>query len=117
MEGIIILNQTEIMTEPSWFGPVLLIGFFSTLIIVAVIVGWLNRFKGDGAGIAGGLIGSILYAIIFLIVCFQSVPSGRYRYETIIEESMRFDEVLDKYNVIEQKGKIWILEDKEMEND
>ena len=36
----------------------------------------------------------------------------RNQYECIIDDSVSINEVYEKYNVIERRGKIWILEDK-----
>ena len=35
-----------------------------------------------------------------------------YKYKVIIDKSVSMIEVYDKYNVIEQDGKIWTIEDK-----
>lgn len=52
-----------------------------------------------------------------LIRCTQyidSINTGRYRYEVTIDDTVSFNELQEKYDVIEQNGKIWTLEDKEV---
>ena len=68
---------------------------------------------------------SVFFIIIFVcssIVCvisnyindtYNCEPTGRYRYEVTIDDSVSITEVYDHYNVVEQRGDIWILEDKE----
>lgn len=36
----------------------------------------------------------------------------RNQYECIIDDSVSINEVYEKYNVIDRRGKIWVLEDK-----
>ena len=44
-------------------------------------------------------------------------PTGRYRYEATIDDSVSITEVYDRYKVVERRGDIWILEDKEENNE
>lgn len=40
-------------------------------------------------------------------------PTGRYKYEVKkINDSTTFKEVTDNYKIIDNRGEIWILEDK-----
>ena len=64
----------------------------------------------------------IIIFVCFSIVCvifkyindtYKSEPTERYRYEATIDDSVSITEVYDHYNVVEQRGDIWVLEDKE----
>ena len=55
----------------------------------------------------------IMTLIADLSLIFYEVPTNRYRYEVTIDESVTITEIYDNYDVIEQRGDIWILEDKE----
>ena len=62
-------------------------------------------------------IGCIIIVVILFIAsigkfCKQK-PTGRYQYEVTIDESVSMTDVHEKYKVMGQEGKIWILEDKE----
>lgn len=60
------------------------------------------------------IIVGLLVVIITSITSLQKrVPTGRCQYEATIDDTVSFTELNDKYEVIEQRGKIWILEDKE----
>ena len=39
--------------------------------------------------------------------------TGRYEYKVLIEDGVEMKEFYERYNVIEQDGEIWIIEDKE----
>ena len=40
-------------------------------------------------------------------------PTGRYKYEVKINDSTTFKEVTDNYKIIDNRGEIWMLEDKD----
>ena len=112
MTGINILNKTAIM-EHTCAQHI----FFAVLIIVwcvsaiLVIIGLICDSKWS----------TIIGGILFLITCIvigaadleKSKNTGRYKYEATINDNVPFTEVYKKYDVIKQKGKIWILKDKE----
>lgn len=41
------------------------------------------------------------------------VESGRNRYECLIDDTVPFVEVVENYDVVNQRGDLWILEDKD----
>lgn len=115
VEGIDILNTTEIMRDPIQVP--LLLGLFVLLF-----------FVGFGIFIYGAYEGSIVHSIMAIGMIILSIvslylacskegtePTGRYRYEAIIDDSVSFLDLQEKYDVIEQNGRIWVLEDKETE--
>ena len=112
IEGITILNQTEIIVLSYWFQ----ICFFVGLIIAVgfMIVGIINIDKTCGVVLA---ITSLVMFVALLVMTWLSPvfekPSGRYKYECLIDKSVSMTEVHEKYEVIEQRGDIWVLEDKE----
>lgn len=38
--------------------------------------------------------------------------TGKFRYEVTIDDSVPFNEVMEKYKVISQRGEIYVLEEK-----
>ena len=56
-------------------------------------------------------VASLSTIIVGLIVVI--ITSITCQYEVTIDDTVSFTELNDKYEVIEQRGKIWILEDKE----
>lgn len=108
MEGIEILNQVECLqysTGAIYFLIGLGILWFVTFILSAFI---------DECKIPTYLITGLFMISIILVSAFgKTEPSGRYQYEVTIDDSASFTELYEKYDVVKQKGKIWILEDKE----
>lgn len=110
MDGVTILNKTVVTDIPSWALNILLIG------IAATLIGSVLACKVNNAVL------EVIFAIVAIIgcICFlyvgivqPEVETGRYRYEVIMDESVQFTDIYEKYEVIEQRGEIWVLEDKE----
>ena len=61
----------------------------------------------------------ILSLILYLITCFlitsgPKVETGRQEYMVQFNDDISFVEIYDKYDVIEQRGDIWTIQDKEI---
>ena len=112
IKGIEILNKTEIMTI-SDAGLV-----WSLILIICGLIG-ISLFLCLTYNNENFIIGVIFSVLVFfsgfvvLAAESESKQTGRYQYEATIDESVLFDDVLENYDIIEQKGKLWILEDKE----
>ena len=113
IEGVTILNQEAITELPSWFGLVFGIGLLAIVIIAILLMCVCNY---DIVGLIVLLGGMLLFAII-LFSTTEQVPTDRYRYTVTIDETVSFKEVHERYDVIDQAGKMWILEDKEENNE
>ena len=105
-----ILNQTEITVEncPVIGGLSIFILFISISLLLAILC-------------SGYLLVEYKLSILFLILSIVSavgawygthyVPTGRYRYEALMDETYSAEEFLSKYKMIDQHGKIYVLED------
>ena len=75
----------------------------------------LTLTSNDNRVIIFGII-SLLAMIAMPIIVITSKShwrtNERNQYECIIDDNVSINEVYEKYNVIERRGKIWILEDK-----
>lgn len=103
-----ILNQYEIFDYdlPTWSYIVLLI-----LGGVAIISAFFTSEKG--VLLSRVMIFVVITWGVFSILCFKKeIPTGRYRYECTVDENTSFVEICEKYDVVEQKGDLWVLEDK-----
>lgn len=49
---------------------------------------------------------------ILLFLGVQKRETGRNRYECLIDGTTPFIEVAENYNIVEQRGDLWVLEDK-----
>ena len=105
-----ILNTEPIMVEPAWCFPV-----FIVLVVIAILFFIMALFNGEN------IVGCI-FVILFLIAIYSAIfikttcapePSpNRNRYEVILDDTVPAREIYEKYNIIEKRGDIWILEDK-----
>ena len=113
MQGIEILNRTPVMVEPKAYGfglVLLVIALFVFLVLTAIC------FAEDYVVL--GVFCAVVFASSFVGLLLYSnyrveSPDGRYRYEVTIDESVPLKDIYENYNIIEQDGKKWILEDKE----
>ena len=109
-EGIHILNKTAITELSDLNG-----GLIVICIIIAAIAFLIMLLSNNSTVvIAAGIVIFISGVILILSPFFASeVETGRYRYEVIIDESVKFSDIYDNYEVVEQRGEIWVLEEKE----
>lgn len=117
--GITILNQTEIMAYNSTAEIarriVVIVGIGLVISSIVWFI-WAVRSEANIINILGKCLGII--AIIWggftgRVIVYDKEPTGRYQYECTIDDSASFNDVMEYYNVIEQRGDIWILEDKQ----
>ena len=106
-----ILN-TYIVEDPTFLGPTLWIP-----VIVGFIVGFWLVYKDTDDIPSSILIGTICAAIGLFLGCLLSIGFGPFtetrRYEVTFDEETSIVEVMKDYNIIEQRGDIFVLEDKE----
>lgn len=111
MDGITILNTIIVDDYARWVLPtVLAFGFICIVSLVLMIN------SNDSGVIIFGTI-SLLAMIAMPIIVITSKShwrtNERNQYECIIDDSVSINEVYENYNVIERRGDIWVLEDKE----
>ena len=101
------------MTIPDWAGIVsiiLIAGIAGGVVVGVCADNWSNW------GWIGPLISLICIIISSILITIDpQIPTERTRYEVTIDDSVSMKDVYKKYEVIEQKGEIWILEDKEID--
>ncbi len=103
-----ILNQTEIMQTSLW--ALIALIFFIVLGLTLVIIGFIaNKEKI----ILISLPVFLLAIFTYTLGCAYEVPTGRYRYECTIDSKTSISEIYENYKIIEQRGDLWILEDKD----
>lgn len=111
MDGITILNTTIVDDYAQWVLPtVLALG----LICIVALVLMLNS-NDTGVVIFGTIFLLAMIAIPTIVITSKSHwrINERNQYECIIDDSVSINEVYENYNVLERRGDIWVLEDKE----
>lgn len=109
-----ILNQEPIMSAPAWVNTVIALSFAALFIFLALL-----RVSMEYKYLVLGTVSCILVVISIVTLASamltSSVPDGRNRYEVILDDTVPAKEIHEKYIVVEQRGDIWVLEDKEVD--
>ena len=107
IEGITILNKIAVTGVPSWVLVsaiiICIIGFI--VFAISIIVEWPTWTA---------IVPIIVILFIWLIcgILNITIKTGEYQYECIIDDSVPYNKVVENYKIIEQRGDIWVLEDK-----
>lgn len=107
-----ILNQIPIME------PILSkradLALCITVVVLFVMALWFasNNTKASNClGILCTFLFCLCMACLLVGNCKQK-PTGRYQYECLIDDETSCAEIYDKYDVVDRRGEIWVLEDK-----
>ena len=105
-----ILNTLEYVEKvvPGWQITVLII-FGIALIFFEVLFACQKQWGRSWASAFMALI------LIGLALSLSSVKKEETRYECAIDDTVSFNEIMENYEVVEQRGDIWVLRDKEEE--
>jgi hypothetical protein len=109
-----ILNQSPIMEMDPAYASLgvkiliaIIIGFFATVFCVCC--------DGSTSVIVTGSFTTLCVIVLYVVVGFSpKVPTGRNEYIVKIDDAS-FVEIYEKYEVVERKDDVWILQDKESE--
>ena len=132
IEGMEILKKTEIVTEKALnifdflphlllMGGGLLIFLFALFFFADKVISEKNIYgfaisKGPKIAIGIGgffFLASAILPFIFIKPVPTKVPTGRYEYEATLDDTVNLKEVCERYEVVETKGDIYVLRDKE----
>lgn len=112
MDGIEILSQTEIMQNSDFASTIITVG------VVFVMFGVLVAMLGDIFNHSKVILFGVIFAILSAAVAFfisdtaPKEPSGRYEYQVTIGDDVSFTDFYQKYEIIDQDGKIYTIRDK-----
>ena len=121
IEGIEILSQSEVGTNigMNWwaFGLITAL-FFVVGLVLAIIdtcpegIEWLGCvFIGLLVGVLGCLFGALIGRAVGKPTEFET------QYKVIISDEVQMNEFLEKYEIIDQEGKIYTIREKTNESD
>lgn len=109
MDGVIVLNVVERTRLPDWAAiGVLLCASAMVIFLIGLLTG--NTIKTVNICGAGLGLTIVLIFIFFVVGIFTSNKIAQY--ECTIDNDVGFVELYEKYDVIEQRGDIWVLEEK-----
>ena len=117
MDGVIILNEFEVVTktvfswESFWWGALVgvIIGVVAAIIFGLQEADWCAFFVGLGAfctfiGLLVGLLGGFVWK--------PQPVEYETRYEVFIDENVSMQEFMDTYEIIETRGSIYTVREK-----
>lgn len=112
MDGITILNVTEVSENST----LLLVALI--FLMIGAIVNTVNLllFTDTKQCVLHGIFILILLAlsIVVGVTMNKNREANKHnQYECLIDKSVSMEDVYEKYTVIERRGDIWVLEDKE----
>lgn len=91
---------------------------FMVLLILSIVLGFAFCAKHERLTTVCFIITVISFFGLFVCISIgddYAVPNGKYQYEILIDDSTTFSEVNEKYNIIEQRGEIYVVEEREDE--
>lgn len=111
MAGVEILNVT--MSFPPFVVFAFLIACLIMLFCISMMIGHFFKEKKIWRGI-----GMIALALIWTILTVEATTTmiaatTKPRYEVLIDDSVSMDEFYKKYEIVEKKGKIWVVEERD----
>ena len=108
-----ILNSQPIMEVSIWL-------IIAIIILILFVVGCLVVFTLSSTmktanitcvmSIAGGFL--ILICVLMGMFGVADVPSDKNRIEVIISEKVNLEDFYEKYDIVEKRGEIWVLNEK-----
>lgn len=116
MNGVEILNSTEVVVESTsnwWLAGIVWIVAVVACGIIAYGVNLESYNKGD-AVVAGCMVGALIGLLLWIMVsAMTSEPVvHETQYEITIDDSVSMKEFTDKYEIIEQRGEIYVVREK-----
>jgi hypothetical protein len=115
MDGVEVLNQTEILATPEWIQIAIIVCFIAFIIGIA---GCLISIIIEKEKILAFFICLLPFSFILLIAFLTisekpAMPTGKYEYQVTIDDSVSMNEFYEKYEIIEVNGKIYTIREKE----
>ena len=115
IEGIEVLSQAEVVAEAMFNWKAFWIAFAVVGVIGIIIsiialhdVGWdaVAIFAAVIVVVVGGLVGAMMGAV------FEIPKTYETQYKVIISDEVPMNEFLDKYEIVDQEGKIYTVREK-----
>ena len=121
MDGVTILNEIEVVqvVNDTFNYTAAIIALGITILICAVVGFFIGRESYDEfteilVGVLTGVILSLFIGPLFggVIFDYPAVTETTIQYEVTIDDSVSLTEFYEHYNVIEQRGQIFVVEEK-----
>ena len=113
MEGLIILNTTPITGLPIWLIIICIIACVVFVVFDAMIITDVIIFKRKTRKILITIFTILAVTAPTLFGYLNNIyETGHHYYECVIEDTASFNEIMNTYEIVDQRGDIWVLKDK-----
>ena len=110
MEGVTILNTTPITGLPIWLIIICIIACVAFVMFDAMIIADIVVFKRKTRKILIVIFTILAITVPTLFGYLNSIyETGHYYYECVIEDTASFNEIMNTYEVVDQRGDIWVF--------
>lgn len=109
MTGIEVLNSWAEMSIQAYWWVCIIVWIVIFLASAAISIIYEDGCMGT---IAGFIIGLMIAAIIVCVTA-KEVPTGKTIYQVTISDSVNFKDFNEKYEIIEQDGKIYTIKERD----
>ena len=111
MEGVTILNTIPVTGLPIWLIIVCIIACVAFVVFDAMIITDVVVFKRKTRKILIVIFTILAITAPSLFGYLNSIyETGNYYYECVIEDTASFNEIMNTYEVVDQRGDIWVFE-------
>lgn len=112
IDGVTVLNKIAITGMPAWATAIFVVLFF-TFGSGSFLVAYIRIEKYKSLTPALLCVAAAICVVVIKLILDSNVNTDRYKYECAIDDSVSISELYDHYDVVEQRGDIWVLKDKE----
>ena len=113
MEGVTVLNTTPVTGLPMWLIIICVIVCVALVVFDAMIITDVVIFKRKTRKILITIFTILAVTAPSLFGYLNNVyETGHYYYECVIEDTASFNEIMNTYEIVDQRGDIWVLKDK-----
>ena len=114
MTGVEILNEYVVSTTPAWVAVVIVLGVIGGLTLVSIA----ERCMSDTAGWICFICAVLCFVMSFTLGILDNFTDhfkeySHVEYEVTIDDSVSMNEFLDKYEILDQEGKIYTVKERE----
>lgn len=119
MQGIEILSTAEVATEYTynyWLAGIIYLFLVISCGILGAVVAHTESISWREGVVIGVLVSGIIGLFLFAAVCTMSEEPIAYetQYKVLLDESIQLTEFFEKYEILDQDGKIYIIRERNL---
>lgn len=119
MTGVDILAMEKVATVFGFSWDIFYIVFAIVTVLVTLSVGFSTYVDIGGWSFLMGLIGGMIMGVVFGVISAseQAPPEYETQYKVTISDEVSMIDFLERYEIIEQEGKIFTVRERVDDND